>query len=164
MSAWNAFVETLLGVEPALVARATLALAVPWWAWGLAVALGVGLVLTILGYRALPRRPLAYRWGGGSVPTGRISDERLALAPGFGQRLLQPAHEVDRQVALVRHAVRRVDPGDLLDALEDLVVRVAASQGVREVVTRRDGPFGDYSQAPESEQPRKRSQIDPSTS
>ncbi len=39
-------------------------------------------------------------------------------------------------------------------------VRVAASQGVREVVTRRDSPFGDYSQAPESEQPRKRSQLD----
>ncbi len=43
-------------------------------------------------------------------------------------------------------------------------VRVAASQGVREVVTRRDGPFGDYSQAPESEQPRKRSRIVPSMS
>ncbi len=49
-------------------------------------------------------------------------------------------------------------------------VRVAAAQGVREVVTRRDGPFGDYSQAPPSEQPRKRSEqpreprIDPSVS
>ena len=43
-------------------------------------------------------------------------------------------------------------------------VRVAASQGVREVVTRRDGPFSDYSQAPQSEQPRKRSQIDASMS
>ena len=42
-------------------------------------------------------------------------------------------------------------------------VRVAASQGVREVVTRRDGPFSDYSQAPQSEQPRKRSQIDPAS-
>ncbi|MEM7588296.1 MAG: enoyl-CoA hydratase, partial [Acidobacteriota bacterium] len=43
-------------------------------------------------------------------------------------------------------------------------VRVAESQGVREVVTRRDGPFGDYSQAPASEQPRKRSQLDSSAS
>ncbi len=40
-------------------------------------------------------------------------------------------------------------------------VRVAASQGVREVVTRRDGPFSDYSQAPGSEQPRKRSELEP---
>ncbi len=39
-------------------------------------------------------------------------------------------------------------------------VRVAASDGVREVITRRDGPFGDYSQAPESAQPRKRSRIE----
>ncbi len=38
-------------------------------------------------------------------------------------------------------------------------VRVAASEGVREAVTRRDGPFGDYSQAPRSEQPRKRSEL-----
>ncbi|MEM7587562.1 MAG: crotonase/enoyl-CoA hydratase family protein [Acidobacteriota bacterium] len=43
-------------------------------------------------------------------------------------------------------------------------VRVAESQGVREVVTRRDGPFGDYSQAPASEQPRKRSQLGSSVS
>ncbi|MEM8998390.1 MAG: crotonase/enoyl-CoA hydratase family protein, partial [Acidobacteriota bacterium] len=39
-------------------------------------------------------------------------------------------------------------------------VRVAASEGVREAVVRRDGPFGDYSQAPRDEQPRKRSHID----
>ena len=38
-------------------------------------------------------------------------------------------------------------------------VRVAATEGVREVITRRDGPFGDYSQAPPEEQPRKRSQL-----
>lgn len=38
-------------------------------------------------------------------------------------------------------------------------VRVAASEGVREVITRRDGPFGDYSQAPREQQPRKRSEL-----
>ncbi len=38
-------------------------------------------------------------------------------------------------------------------------VRVAASEGVREAVTRRDGPFGDYSQAPREEQPRRRSEL-----
>jgi enoyl-CoA hydratase len=38
-------------------------------------------------------------------------------------------------------------------------VRVAASEGVREVITRRDGPFGDYSQAPQEEQPRRRSEL-----
>ena len=39
-------------------------------------------------------------------------------------------------------------------------VRVAASEGVREAITRRDGPFGDYSQAPREQQPRKRSELD----
>lgn len=39
-------------------------------------------------------------------------------------------------------------------------VRVAAKEGVREAVTRRDGPFGDYSQAPREQQPRKRSELD----
>lgn len=38
-------------------------------------------------------------------------------------------------------------------------VRVAGSEGVREAITRRDGPFGDYSQAPREEQPRKRSEL-----
>ena len=38
-------------------------------------------------------------------------------------------------------------------------VRLAATDGVREVVTRRDGPFGDYSQAPAEEQPRRRSEM-----
>ena len=38
-------------------------------------------------------------------------------------------------------------------------VNVAASEGVREAVTRRDGPFADYSQAPREEQPRKRSEL-----
>jgi enoyl-CoA hydratase len=36
-------------------------------------------------------------------------------------------------------------------------VRVAATEGVREVITRRDGPFADYSQGPPEEKPRKRS-------
>lgn len=38
-------------------------------------------------------------------------------------------------------------------------VRVAAGEGVREAVTRRDGPFGDYSQAPREERPRRRSEL-----
>ena len=38
-------------------------------------------------------------------------------------------------------------------------VRVAASEGVREAITRRDGPFDDYSQAPREEQPRRRSEF-----
>ncbi len=38
-------------------------------------------------------------------------------------------------------------------------VRVAGSEGVREAITRRDGPFGDYSQAPREEQPRRRSDL-----
>ncbi|MDJ0853123.1 MAG: crotonase/enoyl-CoA hydratase family protein [Myxococcota bacterium] len=38
-------------------------------------------------------------------------------------------------------------------------VRVAAGEGVREAITRRDGPFGDYSQAPREEQPRRRSEL-----
>ncbi len=38
-------------------------------------------------------------------------------------------------------------------------VRVAGTEGVREAITRRDGPFGDYSQGPREEQPRKRSEL-----
>ena len=38
-------------------------------------------------------------------------------------------------------------------------VNVTATQGVAEVIQRRDGPFGDYSQAPRDQQPRKRSQL-----
>ena len=35
-------------------------------------------------------------------------------------------------------------------------VRLAKDQGVKAAVERRDGPFGDYSQAPHTEQPRRR--------
>lgn len=38
-------------------------------------------------------------------------------------------------------------------------VRVAATEGVREVITRRDGPFADYSHGPPEDQPRKRSDL-----
>jgi len=38
-------------------------------------------------------------------------------------------------------------------------VRVAAAEGVKGAVTRRDAPFGDYSQGPPDAQPRKRSQL-----
>ncbi|MCC6849769.1 MAG: crotonase/enoyl-CoA hydratase family protein [Deltaproteobacteria bacterium] len=38
-------------------------------------------------------------------------------------------------------------------------VRVAKAEGVREAVTRRDGPFGDYSQGRPEEQPRRRSRM-----
>ena len=38
-------------------------------------------------------------------------------------------------------------------------IRVAATEGVREVITRRDGPFADYSQGTAEEQPRKRSEL-----
>ena len=38
-------------------------------------------------------------------------------------------------------------------------VRAAASGGVKEAIEKRDGPFGDYSQAPADQQPRKRSEI-----
>ena len=38
-------------------------------------------------------------------------------------------------------------------------VRVSATEGVHEAVIRRDGPFGDYSQAPREEQPRRRSEL-----
>lgn len=38
-------------------------------------------------------------------------------------------------------------------------VRVAKAEGVRAAITRRDGPFGDYSQGKAEEQPRKRSRA-----
>ena len=38
-------------------------------------------------------------------------------------------------------------------------VRVAARDGVVGAIEKRDGPFGDYSQAPRDEQPRRRSEL-----
>ena len=38
-------------------------------------------------------------------------------------------------------------------------VRTAAKEGVRSAVEQRDGPFGDYSQAPPGDQPRRRSEL-----
>jgi enoyl-CoA hydratase len=38
-------------------------------------------------------------------------------------------------------------------------VHVAMNEGVKAAVVKRDGPFGDYSQAPPEEQPRKRSKL-----
>jgi len=38
-------------------------------------------------------------------------------------------------------------------------VRVAASEGVKGAITKRDGPFADYSQGAPEEQPRRRSQL-----
>lgn len=38
-------------------------------------------------------------------------------------------------------------------------VRTSATEGVRAAVEQRDGPFGDYSQAPLKDQPRRRSQL-----
>jgi enoyl-CoA hydratase len=40
-------------------------------------------------------------------------------------------------------------------------VREARDRGVKSAVTRRDEPFGDYSQAPKAQQPRKRSDDPP---
>ncbi|MDJ0950593.1 MAG: crotonase/enoyl-CoA hydratase family protein [Alphaproteobacteria bacterium] len=40
-------------------------------------------------------------------------------------------------------------------------VRVAKDEGVKAAVIRRDAPFGDYSQAPKDQQPRKRSELGP---
>jgi enoyl-CoA hydratase len=38
-------------------------------------------------------------------------------------------------------------------------VRVAAAEGVKGAVTKRDGPFADYSQGAPEKQPRKRSRL-----
>ena len=35
----------------------------------------------------------------------------------------------------------------------------AREHGVRSVIEKRDGPFGDYSQAPADQQPRRRSEL-----
>jgi enoyl-CoA hydratase len=38
-------------------------------------------------------------------------------------------------------------------------VRVAASEGVKSAIAKRDGPFADYTQGPPEEKPRKRSEL-----
>ncbi|NQY15391.1 MAG: enoyl-CoA hydratase, partial [Henriciella sp.] len=56
-------------------------------------------------------------------------------------------------------------PGPILDGIMRNTpegrqfVRDAQSEGVKGAVIKRDGPFGDYSQAPKSEHPRKRSEL-----
>ena len=39
-------------------------------------------------------------------------------------------------------------------------VRISMEEGVKAAVIRRDGPFGDYSQGPRKDQPRRRSELD----
>lgn len=38
-------------------------------------------------------------------------------------------------------------------------VNIAEREGVKGAIERRGGPFGDYSQAPRKEQPRRRSEL-----
>ena len=47
---------------------------------------------------------------------------------------------------------------EVIDGLDD-ALRDANALGVKGAVIKRDGPFGDYSQAPQSEHPRKRSEL-----
>ena len=57
--------------------------------------------------------------------------------------------------------------GPILDGLmrntpdAEEFIELAESEGVGAAVARRDGPFGDYSQAPASEQPNPENVIEP---
>lgn len=97
-----------------------------------------------------------------SVPFGELEEtiRRLAL-----QLSSLPASQLAVMKLMVNHAYGNMGLastqtlGPILDGLmrntpdARRFIAIAEAEGVRAAITRRDGPFGDYSQAPAEEQP-----------
>ena len=106
-----------------------------------------------------------------SVPFERLEDEvrRGGRAAGGDPRLAARGDEARRQPGLREHgtgldADARTDPRrpDAQHARCRAVHRDGSeSEGVGRVIAERDGPFGDYSQAPADEQPDPSHVIEP---
>ena len=105
-----------------------------------------------------------------AVPFARLEDEVRAEA----RRLAAiPASQLAAMKLIVNQAYENMGLastqalGPILDGLmrntpeARRFIDLAEREGVRAVVTERDGPFGDYSQAPASEQPDPRNVIEP---
>ena len=97
-----------------------------------------------------------------SVPFERLEDKVRQTAR---QLASIPLSQLAAMKLVVNHAYETMGLnatqilGPILDGLmrntPDAIdfIRQAEREGVRSVVARRDGPFGDYSQAPENERP-----------
>ena len=84
-----------------------------------------------------------------SIPLTQLTSMKLVVNQAYDNMGLQST----QTLGPILDGVMRNTP----DGRE--FVRVAAEHGVKEAVTRRDGPWGDYSQGPQDEQPRRRSEL-----
>jgi enoyl-CoA hydratase len=127
-------------------------------------------------YHALTGRPLTGREAADielinqAVPFAELEETVARLA---GELAVIPASQLAAMKLVVNQAYERMGLGatQVLGPILDGLMRntpealefidTAASAGVRAVVERRDGPFGDYSQAPPEHQPDPANRISP---
>jgi enoyl-CoA hydratase len=105
-----------------------------------------------------------------AVPFERLEQEVAAAA---AQLASIPASQLAAMKLVVNHAYENMGLastqtlGPILDGLmrntpdAKRFIELAAEQGVPAAVAKRDGPFGDYSQAPADEKPDPRNVIEP---
>src|SRR4029079_13242029 len=127
-------------------------------------------------YHALSGRPLSGRKAADvelineAVPFAQLEDRVAELA---GELAAIPASQLAAMKLIVNHAYESMGLastqtlGPILDGLmrntpdAQRFVEIADHDGVRAAITDRDGPFGDYSQAPADEQPDPKNVIEP---
>src|SRR5205085_6095788 len=106
----------------------------------------------------------------GAVPFARLEEEVRERAAALASL---PASQLAAMKLIVNQAYENMGLastqylGPILDGLmrntpdAQRFVETAAEQGVRAAIEGRDGPFGDYSQAPAAEKPDPGNVIDP---
>lgn len=85
-----------------------------------------------------------------TIPLTQLSAMKLIVNQAYDNRGLQST----QTLGPILDGIMRFTPEGVA------FVDEARSHGVRSVIEKRDGPFGDYSQAPISEQPRRKSEND----
>jgi enoyl-CoA hydratase len=127
-------------------------------------------------YHALSGRPLSGREAADvelineAVPFARLEDRVDELA---GELAAIPSSQLAAMKLVVNHAYENMGLastqtlGPILDGLmrntpdAQRFIETAGDDGVGAVIAERDGPFGDYSQAPADEQPNPENVIEP---
>ena len=139
-------------------------------------------------YVALPPRPdqgqvarahrQAAQWrrggrGGPDQQSGALLELEKTVADTAEELCSIPASQLAAQKLIINQAYENMGLastqtlGPILDGLmrntpdAERFIETAASEGVGAVVSERDGPFGDYSQAPADEQPDPSNVIEP---
>jgi enoyl-CoA hydratase len=84
-----------------------------------------------------------------SIPTTQLISMKLIVNQAYDNMGLQGTQTLG---PILDGAMRNTPEGRQF-------VRDAMEQGVKAAVIKRDGPFSDYSQGPEEEQPRKKSEL-----